>query len=309
MTLSILRMVLPVLLTFGLGYLCNRKKIFGPEGLKGLKAVVGNVTLPAVLFNAFFTAEYSGTIAVTFVTVFLSCGLGLLAGFGLRRFVRPYGRFLPFLVTNFEGGMMGYALFGLLYAGRTKIFAMVDIGQTMFAFTVFLTTLKAVGGQKTTPKTLLLAMVRNPVFVAIMLGVLLGALGVGRWVQGTAAWQVVGDLLAFVAAPTSALILLIVGYELSFRRKLMRPVLGTVGLRLLVSAVLLGLGALVIFRFVPFDKPLLVALMLAYSLPAPFIVPLYADAAEDGEYISTTLSVQTLVSILLFAAIAAYSLA
>ena len=53
-----------------------------------------------------------------------------------------------FLTTNFEGGMMGYALFGLLYAGQTKLFAMVDIGQTLFAFTVFLMTLKAVGGEK-----------------------------------------------------------------------------------------------------------------------------------------------------------------
>jgi len=309
MFLSILQMVLPVLLAFGLGYLCNRRKLFGAEGLKGLKAVVGNITLPVVLFSAFFTAEYSGKIALTFGTVFLSCGLGLLAGFGLRRFVKPYGRFLPFLTTNFEGGMMGYALFGLLYAGQTKIFAMVDIGQTMFAFTVFLTALKAVGGRKTTLRELLTNMVRNPVFVAIVLGVLLGALGAGRWVQGTAAWPVLSAVLTFIAAPTSALILIIVGYELSFKRALMRPVLKTVGLRLLVMAALLGLDALVIFSVIPFEKSLFVALMLAYSLPAPYIIPLYADMEGDGEYISTALSVMTLVSIALFAGIAAYSLA
>ena len=152
MGLSILRMVLPVLCTFGLGYLLKRIHLFGGDGLKVLKAVVGNVTLPAVLFNAFLTAEYSGKIALTFGVVFLSCGLGLLAGFALRPLVKPYGKFLPFLTTNFEGGMMGYALFGLLYAGQTKIFAMVDIGQTVFAFTVFLSTLQAVGGRRTTAR-------------------------------------------------------------------------------------------------------------------------------------------------------------
>ena len=149
MALSIIRMVLPVLVTFGLGALCKRKGVFGSEGLKGLKAVVGNVTLPAVLFYAFFTAEYSARIALTFVVVFASCVLGLLAGFALRRFVKPYGKFLPFLTTNFEGGMLGYALYGLLYAGQTQTFAMVDIGQTFCAFTVFLAALKSVGGEET----------------------------------------------------------------------------------------------------------------------------------------------------------------
>ena len=35
---------------------------------------------------------------------------------------------------------------------RTKTYAMVDIGQTVFAYTVFLTALKAAGGEKMTPK-------------------------------------------------------------------------------------------------------------------------------------------------------------
>ena len=56
MALSILEMVLPVLLMFLLGWLCNKKKIISPEGLKGIKTLVGNVLLAVVLFNAFFTA-------------------------------------------------------------------------------------------------------------------------------------------------------------------------------------------------------------------------------------------------------------
>ena len=103
MALSILEMVFPVLLMFLLGWLCSRKRILSPEGLAGIKALVGNVLLPVVLFNAFFTAEYSGKIALTFAVVYLSCGLGLGMGFLLRRFVKPYGKFFPFLVTDFEG--------------------------------------------------------------------------------------------------------------------------------------------------------------------------------------------------------------
>ncbi len=309
MTLSIIQMVLPVLVTFGLGTLCKRKGLFGEEGLKGLKAVVGNITLPAVLFFAFFTAEYSGRIALTFAVVFISCVLGLLAGFALRRFVKPYGKFLPFLVTNFEGGMLGYALYGLLYAGQTQTFAMVDIGQTFCAFTVFLATLKSVGGEKVSAGAIVKNMLHNVVFLCITLGALLGATGVGGWLLASAAGPIVRDTVRFIAAPTSALILIIVGYELRFDKVLMSPVLKTVGLRLLVMWTLMALGALVVFSVIPFDKPIFVAMLLAFSMPAPFIIPLYADVTGHADYISTTLSVQTLLSIALFIAISVYTLA
>jgi len=309
MVLSILQMVLPVLVTFGLGYLCKRKKVFGDQGLAGLKAVVGNITLPAVLFFAFFTAEYSGRIALLFAMVFISCVLGLLLGFALRRFVKPYDKFLPFLVTNFEGGMLGYALFGLLYAGQTQIFAMVDIGQTFCAFTVFLAALKATGGESVRVKALARNMASNVVFLCITLGAVLGALGVGEWLLATAAGAIIGDVIRFIAAPTSALILIIVGYELSFRKALLVPVAKTIALRFLVMYTLLAVGAWLVFSIIPFEKPLFVAMLLAYSMPAPFIIPLYADVTGHAEYISTTLSVQTLLSILLFIGIAAYSLA
>ncbi len=309
MFLSILQMVLPVLVAFGLGYVLKRKNVFGEEGLKGLKAVVGKITLPAVLFYAYFTAEYSGRIALTFGTVFLACVLGLLAGYALRRFMKPYAKYLPFLLTEFEAGMLGYALFGLLYAGQTHIFAMIDIGQTFCTFTVFLIALKAANGETAGAKALMKTVFSNIVLICMIAGAVLGVLGVGRWAMATAAGPVITALFQFLAAPTSLLILLIVGYELRFDRALLSPVLKTVGLRLLVMLPLLALSALFIFAIIPFEKPLFVALLLAYTLPAPFIIPLYATDPAHKAYVSTTLSIQTLVSLVLFIGIAAYTLA
>ena len=308
MYLSIIQMVLPVLTMFLLGWLCNRKHIFDQQGLAGIKSLVSGVLLPVVLFNAFFTAEYSSRIALTFAVVYGSCALGLGTGFLLRRFVKPYGKFLPFLVTNFEGGMMGYALYGLLYPGQTHVFAMADIGQTLAAFTVYLTVLQAVGSGKADPRSIAKNAVRNPVLIAILLGVILGATGVGRRVLDSSVGSIVSDTLSFVAAPVSGLILVIVGYELSFSRAMMKPVMLTVLLRLLVTAALLGIGSLIVFSVIPFEKQLFTALLLAWSLPAPFIIPLFADVTGHEKYISTTLSVQTVVSLVLFVGIAAYVL-
>ena len=75
---------------------------------------------------------------LVFVLVFVGYGAALAAGYALRRFVKPYGRFMPLLMTSAEGGMLGYALYALLCgADQTKTYAMVDIGQTVFGFTVF----------------------------------------------------------------------------------------------------------------------------------------------------------------------------
>ena len=309
MFLSITRMVLPVLIMFILGWFCHYRNIISAQGLKGIKDLVSSVLLPVVLFNAFFTAEYSGKIALTFGTVYVACAAGLAAGFFLRRFVRGHGRFLPFLITNFEGGMMGYALFGLLYPGQTHIFAMADIGQTLNAFTVFLITMQAVNSGKIHPGTLLKSAVTNPALIGALLGVLLGAAGIGKAVLASSAGAVVSDAVSFITAPVSGLILVIVGYELSFRKKLLKPVMITVMLRIVAAAVLLGLSSFLIFSIIAFDRQLFTALMLAWSLPAPFIIPLFADMGDDAEYISTTLSMETIVSVLLFIGVAAYSLA
>ena len=309
MLTQILSMVLPVLAMILLGRLCAVRGILNDERHAGLKAIIGDILLPVVLFRAFFTAQYGGKLLLVFALVFLSCLLTLLAGFALKRFVRPYDRFMPLLMTSFEGGMLGYALFALL-AGQdqTATYAMVDIGQTMFAYTVFLAALKSVEGGRMSPGAMLQNMLSNKACIGMLLGIVLGALGVYRAIAPTPFGTVLMELIAFITAPTSALILLVVGYQLKVSRKLMKPVAITLGLRLAVMAVAFGLVSLVLFAIIPYDKPLMLALMLQYTLPAPFIIPLFADLKDDGEYVSTTLSMGTVLSVALFVFVAAFSL-
>ena len=309
MLTQILSMVLPVLAMILLGRLCAARGILNDERHAGLKAIIGDILLPVVLFRAFFTAQYGGKLLLVFALVFLSCLLTLLAGFALKRFVRPYDRFMPLLMTSFEGGMLGYALFALL-AGQdqTATYAMVDIGQTMFAYTVFLAALKSVEGGRMSPGAMLQNMLSNKACIGMLLGIVLGALGVYRAIAPTPFGTVLMELIAFIAAPTSALILLVVGYQLKVSKRLMKPVAVTLGLRLAVMAVIFGLVSLVLFALIPYEKPLMLALMLQYTLPAPFIIPLFADLKDDGEYVSTTLSMGTVLSVALFVFVAAFSL-
>ena len=310
MITEILSKVLPVLVMIALGRLCETKQIINDEQHAGLKAIVGDILLPVVLFQAFFTADYGKRMLLVFVLVFVGYGAALAAGHALRRFVKPYDRFMPLLMTSAEGGMLGYALYALLCgANQTKTYAMVDIGQTVFAYTVFLTALKAAGGEKMTPKFIVKNIVTNKACIGMLSGIVLGALGVYRAIDGTAAGEIVSSLLSFITAPTSALILIIMGYQLHVSRQLLRPVLTTMGLRLGVLVVVCAAVSGILFAVIPFDKGLLLALMLQYTLPAPFIIPLYADMGDDAEYVSTTLSLGTVLAVLLFFLLTAFSLA
>lgn len=310
MITEILSKVLPVLVMIALGRLCETKRIINDEQHAGLKAIVGDILLPVVLFQAFFTADYGKRMLLVFVLVFVGYGAALAAGYALRRFVKPYDRFMPLLMTSAEGGMLGYALYALLCgADQTKTYAMVDIGQTVFAYTVFLTALKAAGGEKMTPKFIVKNIVTNKGCIGMLSGIVLGALGVYRAIDGTAAGEIVSSLLSFITAPTSALILIIMGYQLHVSKQLLRPVLTTMGLRLGVLAVVCAVVSGILFAVIPFDKGLLLALMLQYTLPAPFIIPLYADLGDDAEYVSTTLSLGTVLAVLLFFLLTAFSLA
>lgn len=308
MALSVLEMVFPIVLLLGLGTLCRRKQLLTLDGLAGLKSIVGSICLPVVLFNAFFTARYSLSVLLTFLTVYLGFGAALLAGFALRKLAAPHGKFFPFLLTSAEGGMLGYALYGVLM-GEQSGFAVVDLGQTVFAYTAFLGTLTLVDGQTPSAGKLLRNIVTNKCCIGMALGIALGVAGVGGWMLSSPAAGLVTGTISAITAPTSALVLLIVGYELELDKKLLRPVAVTVLTRLALMGGLLVLVSFVIFRMIPYDPALQIALMVLYALPAPFIIPLFADVGSEGKYISTSLSVHTLCTVLLFAAIAAYRLA
>ena len=307
MGLRVVEMVLPVLLMIGIGYFCNRRQIFDMNGLKGLTALLGDIMLPVVLFNAFFTASYSLRVVVVFLVVYLGFGAAIALGFLLRPLVKPYGKYLPFLVASAEGGMLGYALYGLI-TGSQSGFAAVDLGQTVFAYTVWLGLLTSVDGGEVKAEKLLKNMISNKCFLGMVFGIVLGAAGVGNVVMNSAAGGIVKSVVSMITAPVSAVVLLMVGYELNLKKELFLPVLKTIVLRLVIMGALLLVSNLVIFRIFPFDKELEIALMVLYALPAPFIIPIFSDVGKDGEYVATTLSVHTLVTVALYAAIVVYSL-
>lgn len=295
--ISIVQTALPVFLALFLGALCRSRSFLTRDGVDTLKKVVINITLPAVLLNAFATAEYTMAALILPAVMFGLCCIALVLGKLIIALSGMKSRLAPFLATGFEAGMLGYALFSLLFPGQSiSAFALPDIGQTLFVFTLF----KILISGKTDMKAIGKDMATTPILWAVLIGVLIGATGMYGKLQ---AWGVAGILNSatdFISAPTAMIILLTVGYDLVIKQIPWRKTAGLIGMRLAVAAILFGIVVLLnrtVMNGMFFEG----AAILMFILPPPYVIPVFADEPEERVQISAALSAMTLMTVILFA--------
>ncbi len=301
---EVIKTVLPVFLMIGIGILCRARKLITREGIDTLKNVAVNICLPAVLFKAFATTQYGLADVLIPLAMFAVCVLAWLLGrLGARAF-RLKSRFVPFLTTGFEAGMLGYALFQMLYPDRSVAsFARIDLGQVLFVFTLYKFLLGLSAGQGTDRKQLLREMVTSPIIAAIAAGVILGATGLFQALVPSGAGDVVIACADLIAAPTSVLILLTIGYDLVLRDIPWKVTVQVTLLRIGIMA-LLWAGFHLGLRALSLEEEMGDALNLMFLLPPPFVLPVFADDPDQRVYVSSALSVSTLVAIAGFCVLA-----
>ena len=207
--ISVLQTALPVFLALMLGMLCRSKGFLSREGVDALKKVVLNITLPAVLFQAFATTQYTVDTLILPVTMFGICCLALALGFLITKLSGNQSRLSPFLASGFEAGMLGYALFALLFPGESASrFAILDLGQTLFVFTLY----KVLLSGKRDWRAIGRDMLTSPILWAVAAGVVTGASGLYQALGSVSG--ILDSVAGFISAPTGMIILLTVGYDL-----------------------------------------------------------------------------------------------
>ena len=295
--ISIIQTALPVFLALALGAICRSRKFLTRDGVDTLKKVVINITLPAVLLNAFATAEYSLAALILPAVMFGLCCLALVLGHLIIRISGMKSRLAPYLATGFEAGMLGYALFTLLFPNVSiSNFALPDIGQTLFVFTLY----KILLSGKTDLKAIGKDMVTTPILWAVFAGVLIGATGLYGKLQQWGVSGILNSVTDFVSAPTAMIILLTVGYDLVIREIPWKKTAGLIAMRLVVMAVLMAVTVL-LNRTVLDGMFFEGAAILMFILPPPYVIPVFADEPEERVQISSALSALTLVTVVLFA--------
>ena len=297
---AIIETILPVLLALSLGMLCRGKKLLSREGVDNLKKVVVNITLPFVLLEAFASAEYSAKALALPALMFLLCCVALAMGFLVIRLSRIKSRLAPFLASGFEAGMLGYALFALLFPDTSlSEFALPDIGQTLFVFTLY----KILLAGKTDWTAIGRDMVTTPILWAVAAGILIGVTGLYGKLEGWGLQSVFTGVTGFLSAPTGMIILLTIGYDLVLKEIPWKETAFFIVMRLGIAAVCYGISVALnrtILNGILFEG----AMLLMLILPPPYVIPVFADEPAERVRISSALSAMTLVTVILFAVLA-----
>ena len=299
--IMLLQKVLPVFLVLMLGILCRKRHLLDRAGINALKKVAVDIALPAVMFSAFATAEYSLKSICVPLIMFAVCCIALFLGFQLCRRLKIAGRLSPYVSAGFEAGMLGYALFAILFPSeKVSSFAMVDLGQVLFVFTVY----KIMLAGKSNAGDALKEALSSPTVWAILLGLAVGATGLYGALKPSGISSLLDALTDFVSAPTSVLILLSIGYDLVPSEICWSKTVIIVVMRVVIMAIVLGL-ALLINRYVLGGAMHTGALVLLMTLPPPYVLPVFTEAGDERVQISSSLSVLTLLSIVIFAVLTA----
>ncbi len=300
---DVLASVLPILGLLVLGVVLRRTRVLDDATVAGLKRLIVNVCLPAVLFTTFLATRFEPAYLWVVVIVFALC-VGL---YGLGRVVQrvaggsPY---LPFLFTGFELGMIGFALFTAVYGiGQLPALGVLALGHEVFIWFVFVTLLRAHGSERQTVAQTARNLATSPTIIAIVLGVALNLAGLGPLVTEGAVGGALTTGLGYLAGMIVPLILLIVGYGARLDRSAVRTALPLVAVRVVLCLVVaLLIGRFVFQGMLGLDPIFTHALVTLMVLPPPFIIPLFIPETKraDLTYVNNVLSVSSLVSIAVF---------
>ena len=295
--ISVISTALPVFLALAMGMMCRSKGFLTRDGVDTLKKVIVNLTLPFVLFSSFATAEYSLSALILPVIVFLICTAMLALGFLWVKLSKSGSKVAPFLASGFEAGMLGFSLFALLFPDQSASkFAMLVLGQEIFVFTLY----KMLLTGKTSPKAILNDFMTSPTLIAVVLGLIVGASGLYGAFRSWGVNTIIESVTSFISAPTGTIILFAVGFDLVLKEINWKKTGNMVAMRLVIAGLMLGLLILLnrtVLHGVMFEG----AAVMLVMLPSPYIIPIFADAAEERVQISSALSALTLITMVLFA--------
>ena len=298
--MKVLEIILPVLVMILLGMACKRLKLLDQNGINNMKLLVTQIMLPVAIFQALATAEYNKETGILVGIMFVMLVVSFSIGFLLRPLMpaERYRKYLPFMVSVYEGGSMAYPLY-------TSLCGVLDIAGLLFGFSVYMGMLGQVeNGEKIDPGKLFSSAIRTPAFIASVLGIIAGLTGV---VQKLLAGPFAGTYTSvenILTTSITSVILLVVGFSIEFDKKLLSPCIRTIVLRILLQAVMIG-GVLLAIHYIVGNHLLLNLAVISYmSAPATFSMQTFLKSEDGSAYVSTTNSLYCLVSILVYVVMA-----
>lgn len=303
--LTALSKVLPVFLLILLGVALRRWRFVGPGTVQDLRKLVVNITLPALLFQAFSQVTLEAQYLLLVAIMFVACLAALLLGRRLGGPLRVDSAYLPSLLTGFEAGMMGYAIYAAVYGAENIYkFGIVDLGQVLFVFFVLVPGLERLTHGAKPLSSTVLSFFKTPVIIAILGGLLFKATGLTGVFNSSPLLDSLLETLRLLGAMTTPLVAIVIGYELQLRAGALGRPVRTVAARLLIWIPFgLALSVFVVGRLLGLGQEFQAAVLTMVLLPPPFVIPMFMSKAteQDANFVVNTLTLATVVTLFAYA--------
>ena len=301
--MDVLQIVTPVLVMIILGMLCRKWKILTGEGVANMKVLVTNVMLPVAIFHALATAEYNKETGILILIMLIMLIVSFSLGFVLKPFLKgKYQRYLPFMVSVYEGGLMAYPLYTSLCGSENlSHVAVLDIAGLLFGFSIYMGMLGQVeDGGKIDVKKLFSSAIRTPAFIASVLGIIAGLSNIIIILLDSPFGGVYQSVENILTTSVTAIILLVVGYSMELNANLLKTCITTILIRMILQGVMMAGVLFAVHSLVGDSQIVNLAIITYMSSPATFSMQTFMKDEEGSAYVSTTNSMYCLVSILVY---------
>ena len=301
--MKVLEIISPVLVMIILGILCRKWKLLNKNGIDSMKALVTNIMLPVAIFHALATSDYGAETAklvgIMFIMLVVSFGIGFLMK---PLMTENYRKYLPFMVSVYEGGSMAYPLYTSL-CGQDNLsqIAVLDIAGLLFGFSIYMGMLgQTENGEKINVKNLAVSAVKTPAFIASVLGIIAGLTGVIKLLLASPAGGIYTSVESILTTALTAIILIVVGFSMELTPELFGPCIRTIVMRIALQAVMIVGVLLAVHSFIGSNTLLDLAVITYMSAPATFSMQTFLKREDGSAYVSTTNSLYCIVSIVVY---------
>ena len=304
--MALLQTVVPILVCIGLGFLARKKELLTLEQIGGVQQFVLKFCIPPVLFNSCLEAKIGAENLTTMVMLLPVLLLSSLWAFRARKKKFQYHNF-PMLFAAHETGMIGLPLCIILF-GASEAYRMgiLDMTQGLISIPVMVI-LASDTGKGASIGTIIKKVLLSPMLIMSLLGFALGLSGAMARLDAIGIGGIIRESTGFLAQPVSAAMLFSIGYNFSLstgNRKEILKIAG-IGFAFSVAACLVMQG--VLFLIPNVDAMTRWVVLLYCTLPASFLAPSLSRNEKESVITSGVCSLLTLVTLISFCVIAAFS--
>lgn len=295
---SALSAIMPIFMTVGLGIGAKRTQALTAEQAQGLTKFVTKYCLPCVLFNSCLSATMEMQSLTAMLCAFAAVLCGAFLSFRMRKGFAPYYN-LPMMFCAQESGMLGIPLFLTLFgASRMYHMGVLDVAQSFVAIPV-IALLSAVSAQDASPASILRSVLRSPLLIASVCGLILNFTGAMDVLNALGFGQILTETTGFLAQPVSAAMLFCVGFNFSLKGN-RRAIIRLSVIHFCFFCLFGGIMLLCLSMAEQVNPYAMWAAVLYCTLPPSYLSPSFARTDEEASVSAAVCSILTVVSLAVF---------